>query len=205
MVDQTELPRARLQSVIAFVQATERLKDTLRSGITSQGRQESTAEHSWRLALMVMLFEDALGEIDLAHLLKLCLIHDLGEALSGDVPATEQQADPDRAARERRDMSELCNVLPGDLQERMMKLWDEYAAGETGEAVLAKAFDKLETMYQHLLGRNPPGFDYQFNLGYGRRYTDRHPLTRELRAMLDTETRARIAELQTPDKGQPCA
>ena len=91
----------RLTGIIAFVQAAEQLKDTLRSGRTAQGRPESTAEHSWRLCLMVMMFERELAGYDLLRLLKLCLVHDLGEAIHGDVPAVEQHNDPDRPARER--------------------------------------------------------------------------------------------------------
>lgn len=83
---------ARLEGIIAFLQAAEQLKDTLRSGITTQGRPESTAEHSWRLCLMAMLFDRELGEYDRLKLLKLCIVHDLGEAISGDVPATRQVA-----------------------------------------------------------------------------------------------------------------
>ncbi|WP_370642947.1 hypothetical protein [Mycetohabitans sp. B4] len=57
-----------------------------------------------------------------------------------------------------------------------------------------KALDKLETILQHNQGRNPPDFDYQFNLAYGRRYTSTHPLFAEIRQVLDSETLARIAQ-----------
>jgi putative hydrolase of HD superfamily len=48
----------RLDGILAFLQAAEQLKDTIRSGTTRKDRPESTAEHSWRLALMVLLFDD---------------------------------------------------------------------------------------------------------------------------------------------------
>lgn len=185
------LPDTRLRAILAFLQDAERLKDTLRSGRTSQGRPESVAEHSWRLALLVCLFEDDLGEIDMLRLLKLCLIHDLGEAISGDVPATQQTPDDDRQARERRDMDQLCAGLPDDMQRAMMALWDEYAAAQTPEAVMAKGFDKIETMLQHVLGRNDPDFDYGFNLTYGTSQTARHPLLSQIRAVVDEATRER--------------
>ena len=82
-----ELDEDRLTGILAFLQAAEQLKDTLRSGTTRRGRPESTAEHSWRLTLMVMLFEKELIGLDLTRLLKLSIVHDLGEAISGDVPA----------------------------------------------------------------------------------------------------------------------
>ena len=70
-------------------------------------------------------------------------------------------------------------------------LWDEYEAAASPEARLVKALDKLETILQHNQGRNPPGFDYRFNLGYGRQYTGGHPLIVALRELLDQETAAR--------------
>jgi putative hydrolase of HD superfamily len=183
---------ARLAGVLAFVQAAAALKDTLRTGRTASGRRESTADHSWRLCLLVMLFADELADVDLARLLQLCLVHDLAEAVTGDVPAPSQPADSDRKQREVEALRELCAPLPEDLRNRIETLFAEYEAGSTLEALLAKGFDKIETMLQHLIGTNPTSFDYKFNLSYGRAITDQHPVLRQTRAMLDTHTRERI-------------
>ncbi|MBO9698080.1 MAG: HD domain-containing protein [Sphingopyxis sp.] len=189
------IDHARLEGIIAFLQAAEKLKDTLRSGITAQGRAESTAEHSWRLCLMAMLFDRELGEIDRLKLLKLCIVHDLGEAISGDVPATQQVAGDGRALQERADLVTLCAPLPRDLGEEIVALSDEYSAAGSPEAILAKGFDKLETMLQHLIGKNAPDFDYRFNLGYGVKHTARHPLLSALRRLVDRETQERVATM----------
>jgi 5'-deoxynucleotidase YfbR-like HD superfamily hydrolase len=79
------------------------------------------------------------------------------------------------------------------LREEITALWDEYEAAASPEAKLAKALDKLETILQHTQGRNPPDFDYRFNLGYGREHTAGPPLIAAIRAVLDraTEDRAR--------------
>ncbi|WP_447756823.1 HD domain-containing protein [Sphingopyxis fribergensis] len=183
---------ARLEAILAFVQSAEKLKDTLRSGITAQGRAESSAEHSWRLCLMAMLFDRELRGYDCLKLLKLCIVHDLGEAISGDVPATLQVEGDGRAEQERADLVILCAPLPPDLREELVALWDEYSAAASPEAVLAKGFDKLETMLQHLVGQNPPDFDYRFNLGYGAKHTARHPLLKRLRRLVDRETQKRV-------------
>ncbi|MDQ0466754.1 putative hydrolase of HD superfamily [Caulobacter ginsengisoli] len=188
----------RIAAILDFVQASEQLKDTLRSGVTRQGRPESTAEHSWRLCLMALLFHRDLGTVDLLHLLKLCLVHDLGEAISGDVPAVLQGGDSGRAARERQDLIQLCEPLPDDLASEVLALADEYAQGVTPEAIMAKGFDKLETMLQHLIGRNAQDFDYGFNLSYGRAYTDRDALLSAVRRQVDRETLSRI-EAQSRD------
>lgn len=192
MRSERELETSRFLGIIEFLQAAEQLKNTLRSGITSEGRAESTAEHSWRLCLMVMMFDRELGGCDRLKLLKLCIVHDLGEAISGDVPAILQKADDGRLDRERSDLIKLCAPLPRDLRQEILSLWDEYNTAASLEAVLAKGFDKMETMLQHVIGRNAPDFDYEFNLTYGVKQTDRHPLLKQLRALVDEATSSRI-------------
>lgn len=183
-----------LQGCLAFLQQAERLKDTLRSGHTSGGRRESTAEHSWRLALFAMLLEEQLPDLDFARILKLCVIHDLGEAIHGDIPATEQTPGmPDKSARERADLATLAAPLPSRLREQLLALWDEYDSAATPEARIVKGLDKLETMIQHNQGSNPASFDYAFNLGYGTQHTAHHPLLAALRELVDATTRERAA------------
>ncbi|KAB2788469.1 HD domain-containing protein [Brucella anthropi] len=191
MNTETEYPidPKRLSGIIQFIQNAERLKSTLRSGHTSQGRPESTAEHSWRLCLLATLFDRELGDCDRLKLIKMCIVHDLGEAISGDVPAIHQSADDGRAEREKTDLMTLCAPLPEDLRAEIMELWADYGEGKSTEAIFAKGFDKLETMMQHNIGLNPPDFDYAFNLDYGVKQTARHPLLRQFREIVDAETR----------------
>ena len=122
------------------------------------------------------------------RLLKLCIIHDLGEAISGDMPAVEQVEGVDKGIQERQDMETLTAPLPDNLRNELLARWDEYENSTSQEALLAKAFDKLETLLQHTQGQNPPGFDYGFNLSYGKKYTDFDELTRQIRERIDTET-----------------
>ncbi|HEU4700238.1 MAG TPA: HD domain-containing protein [Gemmatimonadales bacterium] len=195
-------PAPDVTGVLEFLRTAERLKTQYRSGFTSDGRAESVAEHTWRVALMALVVAPAFPDVDFARLVKICLVHDLGEALGGDVPAPEQAR---RAAAgeatgkgdaERRDLLALVAPLPTVTRDELVALWDEYEAAATPEARLAKALDKLETILQHTQGRNPPGFDYRFNLAYGRAYTAGDPIIAALRAALDeaTEARARAAE-----------
>jgi putative hydrolases of HD superfamily len=190
---------SELAGLIDFLRATESLKTVTRSAYTSAGRRESVAEHTWRLALMALLIAPAFPDVDFARLVKICLVHDLGEAIGGDVPAPEQARrrvaglSTGKGADERRDLLRLLAPLPADLREEIAALWDEYEAAQSTEAKLAKALDKLETILQHTQGRNPPDFDYRFNLGYGREHTAGPPLIAAIRAVLDraTEDRAR--------------
>jgi len=176
------------EGVLTFLRAAERLKTVMRSGWTSDGQQESVAEHTWRLCLMAMLLYGHTPGIDLARLLKMCLIHDLGEAIGGDVPAPAQKAGASKSDQERSDLVQLIAPLPPALRQEIVDLWDEYEAAGSPEAKIAKGLDKLETILQHNQGKNPANFDYAFNLEYGLRYTAADPIMSALRQRLDEET-----------------
>ena len=186
---------SELAGIIDFLRATESLKTATRSGWTSAGRQESVAEHTWRLCLMALVLHPAFPDVDFARLIRICIVHDLGEAIGGDVPAPEQaRRGASKAADERRDLLTLLAPLPVALRDEITALWDEYEAAQSPEAKLAKALDKLETILQHTQGRNPAEFDYRFNLTYGRQYTADHPVLAAVREMLDAETERRARE-----------
>ena len=182
-----------LQGTLTFLREAERLKSVLRSAYTSTGQQESTAEHSWRLCLMAMVFEGEFTGLDFGRILKLCVLHDLGEALHGDIPAVQQDQSPNKSARERADLQTLMQTLPHNLSDAFLALWDEYENASSPEARIVKGLDKLETILQHNQGVNPPGFDYAFNLDYGHKHMGAHPLLAQIRALLDADTRARHA------------
>ena len=189
-----------LAGVLDFLRAAERLKSTTRTGYTSTGQQESVAEHTWRLCLMALVLRPAFADVDFAKLVKICIIHDLGEAIHGDVSAPEQARraaagiSTGKSDQERRDLLELLAPLPPALRDEIASLWDEYEAAQSPEARLAKGLDKLETIMQHNQGLNPAGFDYRFNLGYGRQHTADIPLIAQVREILDRETEARARE-----------
>ncbi|WP_342377167.1 HD domain-containing protein [Myxococcus stipitatus] len=187
-----------LQSRLAFLREAEQLKDVLRSGHTSSGRPESTAEHTWRLCLMALVFGDALPGLDPLKLLQMCVVHDLGEAIHGDIPAIHQGAHPDKGEREREDLRHLTRMLDTAPREHIRALWDEYEQASSPEAQAVKALDKLETILQHSQGKNPADFDYAFNLAYGRKYTDGHPLFSALRALIDADTTRRMVGEESP-------
>jgi len=199
-----EIAPEKLSEEINFLKAGERLKDTLRSGVTTSGRSESTAEHTWRLCLFVMTLEDHMPGVDTAKLLRMCVIHDLGEAIGGDIPAIEQDPAHPKSKVERDDFQTLIAPLPARLRSRFLALWDEYDAGETPEARLAKGLDKLETIMQHNQGADTEAIDHAFNLDYGRKFTDAEPLTAAIRRVLDVETERRVRGLPTSEAPGGC-
>lgn len=178
---------------IAFLQRAENLKSTIRSAYTASGRQESSAEHSWRLCLMILAFETDMPGLDVAKLLKMAVLHDLGEAICGDVPAVQQTRTDDKAGREMCAMEQLLADLPETVRETLFALWREYEDAVSPEAKFLKGLDKLETIIQHNQGDNPDDFDYAFNLAYGRQYMDAHPLLAAIRAYADDKTRENVA------------
>jgi putative hydrolase of HD superfamily len=113
---------------------------------------------------MVLLFEKQYPDIDTLKLIKICIIHDLGEAISGDIVAVDQIEGVDKGIQEMQDLELLLQPLPNDLKEEILILWDDYENASSQEALLAKAFDKIETILQHTQGQNPPNFNYGFNL-----------------------------------------
>lgn len=187
---------SQLQDRLEFLRRAERLKDTLRSGHTTEGRTESVADHTWRLTLLVITFADLLPNVDLLRLLKICVLHDLGEAIDGDIPAPSQASSAPKSDKERADFESLLSTLPEHLKSEFLSLWDEYENVASHEAQIAKALDKIETLIQHNQGRNPKGFDYVFNLNYGKQYTDAVPLASELRVFIDKDTASNAARNQ---------
>lgn len=135
------------QKLIEMLRTAERLKDTTRHCYTSQGRRESVAEHSWRLALMAFWLQEEFPELDMNKVMKMCLIHDLGECFTGDIPVfLKTEVD---TGREDALLEQWVNTLPPVVREEMSALYSEMNARETEEAKLYKALDGLEALIQH--------------------------------------------------------
>lgn len=183
-----------LTRYVRFIKEAEGLKSVTRTSWTATGRQESTAEHSWRLCLLASLLSHDMPDLDREKVLRMCLIHDLGELYSGDVSAAacpDQQA---KYAEERAAAEAVFAFLPKPAAQEFFALWEEYNAAATPEARFVKALDKAETILQHNQGTNPADFDYAFNLAYGKEYFSGAPCLEPLRAILDSDTRDRMAK-----------
>ena len=126
---------------------TERLKDTPRHCTTSGRRTESVAEHSWRVSLMAFFLKHEFADLDINRVMEMCLIHDLGECFTGDIP-TFSKTDNDRINEDAL-LSEWVSSLPEELSSELSDLYDELNAQKTKEARLFKALDKLEALIQH--------------------------------------------------------
>lgn len=181
-----------LNEYMDFMKAAESLKSVTRTAWTSEGRRESTAEHSWRLALMAAVFLEEFPQLDKYKVILMALIHDMGEIYTGDISANSVFSSKEKEEAERRDIQEVFGMLPDRHRDFYISLWEEYESGVTPEARFVKAFDKGETILQHIQGKNPEGFDYKFNLSYGKKYFQGDEKLEEIREFLDEETKEKI-------------
>ena len=132
---------------LSILHVAERLKDTPRHCTTTKGRIESVAEHSWRVALMARLLKSEFPEMDIDKVIAMCLIHDLGECFTGDIP-TFLKTDGDRDTEDAL-LDRWVRTLPPEVAADMTALYAEMNAQQTQEARLYKALDKLEALIQH--------------------------------------------------------
>lgn len=177
-----------MKEYLAFLRAAEGLKSVTRTAWTAEGRRESTAEHSWRLALFTALAAEKRPGVDAGKAVRMALIHDLGERYTGDLSAATRPNQEEKYKGELAGIQQLAALLPEG--EELLDLWLEYDRGESPEACLVKALDKAETILQHQQGANPPDFDYGFNLEYGAEWFRGDPALEALREALDEGTRS---------------
>ena len=130
-----------------ILHVAERLKDTPRHCTTTKGRTESVAEHSWRISLMAFLLKHEFTDVDIDKVVDMCLIHDLGECFTGDIP-TFVKTNSDREVEDSL-LDQWVNSLPEELSKDISALYKEMDAQETKEAKIYKSLDKLEALIQH--------------------------------------------------------
>lgn len=183
------------QEVFEILHVAERLKCNTRHCDTSTGRRESVAEHSWRLCLFAMLLEQEpeFRSLDTDRVLRMCLIHDLGEAFTGDIPAFSKSAQDE--GREQALYEDWIAQFPPANRAQFQALLAEMTALATPEAKLYKALDKLEAVIQH----NEASLDswlpleYDLQRTYGQEAVEFSPYLRALKAEIDRWTEEKIA------------
>ena len=134
-------------ALLQALHTAERLKDATRHCYTSGGRHESVAEHSWRISLMAYWISDEFPEADMNKVLRMCLIHDLGEAFTGDIPTFLKTSSDEK--REDELLAEWVSTLPEPFRGEMASLYKEMSERKTLEARIFKALDSLEALIQH--------------------------------------------------------
>ena len=135
------------RKLLEAVSVAERLKDAPRHCYTRNGRHESVAEHSWMMTLMAFFMKDEFPEVDMDKVIKMCIIHDLGECFTGDIPTFAKTKENE--AVEENLLTNWVNSLPETTKDEMKSLYKEMEERQTLEAKIYKAIDNLEALIQH--------------------------------------------------------
>lgn len=180
------------RQLIDFMNKIEKLKCNTRHSYTSSGRPESVAEHSWRLAVLAMLCKDEFPEADMNKVIRMALLHDLGEAITGDVASFYKTDENRRAEAEATEM--LLSMLPEPYKSEFRALFDEMAERKTPEAKLLKALDNTEAVISHNEADISTWIplEYEENLIYGEKNCAWSPWLAEFRKILKEDSIIKI-------------
>lgn len=135
------------RELIEALAVAERLKDTTRHCYTTKGRQESVAEHSWMMTLIAFFMKNEFPEADINKIIQMCIIHDLGECFTGDIPTFVKTKEHEET--EERLLNDWIKSLPETTRNEMINLYKEMEERQTLEAKIYKAIDSLEALIQH--------------------------------------------------------
>ena len=170
------------EKVIEFLKITEKLKCNTRHSWTSTGRRESVAEHSFQLMVLAWSVKDEFPDIDMEKVMKMCLFHDFGEAITGDIPSFEKTTKDEKIEEEA--VFKALEILPEEQRKELVTLFEEMNDLNTKEAKLYKALDKMEAVIQH----NEASLETWLPLEYELQFT----YTRELKAYVNKMTEKKI-------------
>lgn len=169
------------EALLQFLNLAEKLKCYTRHSWTSSGRQESVAEHVYRLLVFAWLVREEFPDYDMNRVMELALFHDMGEALTGDIPAFEKDKEDEK--KEEQAQEKIAGMLPEPYRERLADIFREVEKKETKESRLLQAMDKLEALIQHNeadLSTWLP-LEYDLQLTYGQEQTKSIPYMKKLR------------------------
>lgn len=180
------------QELLSILQTAEVLKCTTRHCVTSSGRKESVAEHCWRTALMAMLLREEFPQANMDKVIQMCLIHDMGEAFTGDIPCFEKTRD--HVCQEEAQLQQWIADLPQPLAQNFSRLYQEMEAMQTQEAKIYKALDKLEAVIQHNESDIATWLplEYDLQLTYGQENVAFSPLLQSIKEENNRITQQKI-------------
>ena len=180
--------------LLNFLKIAERLKCNTRHSWTSSGRHESVAEHTYRLCVFAWLVRKEFPECDMERVMQMCLFHDLGEAVTGDIPCFEKEDIHRKTEAEA--LEHLTEFLQEPERSELQGLFREIEENQTNEAHLVHALDKMEAVIQHNEAsiRTWIPLEYDLQMTYGQEQVMYHPYLKELRNMIGQDSLEKIRE-----------
>ena len=151
----------RFKSQVEFILEVDKLKQIQRrTMLLDCSRRENSAEHSWHIALIVLILSEYAKEdnLDLLQVIKLLLVHDLVEIDADDTYCYDEVGGQDQKEREMKAADRIFNILPKDQADSFRALWNEFEAGETAESRFANALDRLQPLLHNYFTR---GYTWQ--------------------------------------------
>ncbi len=150
----------RMKKQMAFALEIDKVKNIFRqTHLSSHGRNENDAEHSWHMAVMAYLLKEyANEEVDIAKVMLMCLIHDIVEIDAGDTYAYDTEGLKTQKAREDAAKERIFSILPEEQKEEFTALFDEFEAYETAESRFVHAIDNLQPL---MLNNSNNGGDWR--------------------------------------------
>jgi putative hydrolase of HD superfamily len=185
-----------VRKLIEILAVAEKLKNNTRHSWTSSGRQESIAEHSWRLSLMAYLVKDEFPDADINKVIRMCIFHDIGEAFTGDIPAFSK-TDSDELD-ERQKLRQFLDSLPEPYREELSGLFEEIYTQETIESRIFRALDRMEAVIQHNEADISTWLplEYELNLVYGEKEVEFSEYMRRLKRAVNEDTLMKIKHVR---------
>lgn len=182
----------KIDRYIEIIDFIENLKNNTRHSWTSTNRRESVAEHSLRLSMMAYFIKDEYPTLDVNKLILMCIFHDLGEAITGDIPSFKK-TDEDRQEEEKK-LNKFLQSLDEPYRTDLLELFDEMNEKKTLEAKLYKALDRMEAVMQHNSANLSTWLDleYELNKTYGEEDAGFSEYTKKLRKRLKEITEEKI-------------
>ena len=182
------------RKLLEILSGAERLKDATRHCYTKNGRRESVAEHSWMMTLMAFFMKEEFPKVDMDKVICMCIIHDLGEAFTGDIPTFEKTSENDKTEKEL--LYGWINSLPQNYADKMIALYEEMEKRETLEAKVFKAIDSLEALIQHNISDLSTWIprEYELNKTYADDKVEFSEYLKNLREEIRKDTFAKLGE-----------
>lgn len=180
------------RKLLEILEVAEHLKDATRHCYTSKGRHESVAEHCWMMTLMAFFMKDEFPDVDMNKVMEMCIIHDLGEAFTGDIPSFNKTAADEK--REEEVLAQWVSSLPEPYAKKMKELYAEMDARETKEAKVYKAIDGMEAVIQHNFSDLATWIprEYELNVNYANDKVTFSEYMTKLREEIRKDTLAKI-------------